>query len=274
MIEKVLKTDEYEIFYRISGTGKPVMFLHGFGEDGAVWDEMIYHLEKHFQCIVPDLPGSGHSIMKSGEWSMEGLAESVAAILDMEEIPVLTMIGHSMGGYITLAFAEKYPASLSGLGLFHSSGLADSAEKKETRRRGIEFIEQHGQTKFLEQATPNLFSQSSRDKSPQIVREIIDRFTNFQDMALVHYYEAMMQRPDRTHILKSYPGPVLFILGEHDTAIPLTDGLGQTHLPRLSYIHILRNSGHMGMIEETDKCREILQKFLQDTLTTGIHSTT
>lgn len=274
MMEKVVKTEDFEILYRVSGTGKPVMFVHGFGEDGRVWDEMIHDLEKQFQCIVPDLPGSGNSVMRKGDWSMEGLAESLAAILDMEEIPVVTMIGHSMGGYITLAFAEKYRSSLTGFGLFHSSALADSPEKKETRKRGIQFIEQHGQIKFLEQATPNLFSESSRNKNPQIVQEILDRFTNFQDTALVHYYEAMMQRPDRTHILKSFAGPVLFILGEHDTAIPLEDGLGQSHLPRLSYIHLLRNSGHMGMIEETEKCREILQNFLHDTLTNGIHSST
>jgi pimeloyl-ACP methyl ester carboxylesterase len=272
MIEKVLNSPEYEIFYRIAGTGKPVVFIHGFGEDGRVWDEMIYELKKQFQCIIPDLPGSGNSIMKTGDWSIEGLAEAVASVLDMEEIPVATMIGHSMGGYVTLAFAEKYPASVNGFALFHSSAFPDSGEKKETRKRGIQFIEQHGQIKFLEQATPNLFSQSSRSKKPGIVQQIIDRFTNFQDTALVHYYEAMMQRPDRTHILQSYPGSVLFIFGEHDTAIPLTDGLRQCHLPRLSYIHILKNSGHMGMIEETDKCREILQKFLHDTLNAGIHS--
>jgi len=64
--------------------------------------------------------------------------------------------------------------------------------------------------------------------------------------------------------LKNFPNPVLFIMGEHDTAIPLADGLRQCHIPRLSYIHILSNSGHMGMIEETVKCREILQKFLED----------
>jgi pimeloyl-ACP methyl ester carboxylesterase len=272
MIEKVLTSDEFEIFYRIAGTGQSVVFIHGFGEDGRIWDEIVFDLKKQFQCIIPDLPGSGHSIMKNGDWSMEGLAEAVASILDVEEIPAATLIGHSMGGYVSLAFAEKYSTSVNGLGLFHSSAFADSQEKKETRKRGIQFIEQHGQIKFLQQATPNLFSQSTRDKRPQVVQEIIDRFTNFQDTALVYYYEAMMQRPDRTHILKSYPGSVLFIFGEHDTAIPLTDGLEQSHLPRLSYIHILRNSGHMGMIEETEKCREILQNFLHDTLTTGIHS--
>lgn len=272
MIEKMLTSDEFEIFYRVAGTGKPVVFIHGFGEDGRIWDEMVFSLKKQFQCIIPDLPGSGNSLMKSGNWSMEGLAEAIASVLDIEEIPAATLIGHSMGGYVALAFAEKYAASVNGLGLFHSSAFADSQEKKETRQRGIQFIEQHGQIKFLQQATPNLFSQSTKDKSPQLVQEIIDRFTNFQDTALVYYYEAMMQRPDRTQILQNYPGSVLFIFGEHDTAIPLTDGLKQSHLPRLSYIHILSNSGHMGMIEETEKCREILQKFLHDTLTTGIHS--
>ncbi len=174
------------------------------------------------------------------------------------------MIGHSMGGYISLAFAEKYSDRLSGLGLFHSSAFPDTEEKKITRKRGIQFIEEHGQAKFLEQATPNLFSKSFKEQHPDAVNEIIDHYTNFQDTALVHYYEAMMQRPDRTHILKNFLRPVLFILGEHDTAIPLADGLRQCHIPRLSYIHILRNSGHMGMIEETDKCRKILQKFLED----------
>src|SRR5215207_7591047 len=144
MTEKVLNSQEYEIFYRIAGMGKPVVFIHGFGEDGRVWDEAIYELKKQFQCIIPDLPGSGNSIMKNGDWSIEGLAEAVGSILDVEEIPVATMIGHSMGGYVTLAFAEKYPASLNGFALFHSSAFADSEEKRETRKRGIQFIEQHG----------------------------------------------------------------------------------------------------------------------------------
>lgn len=264
MMEKVLKSEEQEIFYRVTGNGKPVVFVHGFGEDGNIWDVMIKDLKNQYQCIIPDLPGSGKSVRKKGDWSMEGLAGAIKDILDHEKITVATVIGHSMGGYVTLALAEKYAERLNGFGLFHSSAYPDSEEKKATRRRGIQFIEDHGQIKFLEQATPNLFSDVFKAKYPQILNEIIDRYTNFQDDALVHYYEAMMQRPDRTQILKNFPGPVLFILGEHDTAIPLADGLKQCHIPRLSYIHILKNSGHMGMIEETDKCREILQKFLQD----------
>ena len=263
MIQKVLQTQKHEIFYRMTGTGKPVVFIHGFGEYGTIWDGLVNDLQNQFQCIVPDVPGSGKSIMKKGEWTMEGLAESIKSILDHEGIQKSAIIGHSMGGYISLAFAEKYVKSLAGLGLFHSSAFADSEEKKATRKRGIQFIEEYGTAKFLEQSTPNLFSDDFKNGHADIVKELIERYTNFQDGALVHYYHAMMQRSDRTHILKNYPGPVLFILGENDTAIPLADGLKQCHMPRLSYIHILRKSGHMGMIEETDKCREILQNFLQ-----------
>ncbi len=261
---KVLVSREYEIFYRKIGSGNPVILIHGFGEDGNIWDLLVDKLKDQFQFIIPDLPGSGQSLMKKGDWSIDGLAGSIAAMMDNEKTASAPIIGHSMGGYIALAIAEKYPDHLSALGLFHSSAFADSEEKKATRKRAIEFIEEHGQAKFLEQSTPNLFSKMFKEENPQVVNEIIDRYTNFQDTALVHYYEAMMQRPDRTGILESFPHPVLFILGEHDTAIPLADGLKQCHIPRLSYIHILRNSGHMGMIEETAKSREILQKFLED----------
>ncbi len=264
MIEKVLTSQDHDVFYRVTGSGNPVVLVHGFGEDGIIWQTLVNDLKNQFLFIIPDLPGSGKSRMKKGDWSIDGLAGSIAAILKQEEIAMTAMIGHSMGGYVSLAFAEKYPDRLSALGLFHSSAFPDTEEKKVTRNRGIQFIEEHGQLKFLEQATPNLFSRTFREQHPHVVNEIINRYTNFQDTALVHYYEAMMQRPDRTHILDTFLHPVLFILGEHDTAIPLVDGLRQCHIPRLSYIHILRNSGHMGMIEETVKCRKILQKFLED----------
>ncbi|MGZ5135534.1 MAG: alpha/beta fold hydrolase, partial [Flavitalea sp.] len=265
MIEQQLQTEDYDIFYRKIGSGRAIVFVHGFGEDGRIWDMVVDELQHQFACIVPDIPGSGRSTMKQGPWTMESFADGIKLIFDKERISSAIMIGHSMGGYITLAFVEKYADRLKGFGLFHSSAFADSEEKKSTRKRGIQFIEEHGANKFLEQSTPNLFSDIFKSQHPEIVKELVDKYTNFQDAALVHYYQAMMQRPDRTAVLRNYPNPVLFILGEHDTAIPLADGLQQSHMPRLSYIHILRNSGHMGMIEETQKCREILQKFLQET---------
>jgi pimeloyl-ACP methyl ester carboxylesterase len=172
------------------------------------------------------------------------------------------LIGHSMGGYITLAFAEKYPFQLSAFGLFHSTAFADSEEKKEVRQKGIRFMEEHGAAEFLKTAIPNLYSPQTKEAHPEWIREHLAVVHNFSAPVLVSYYKAMMQRPDRTDVLKTSHLPVLFVMGQHDSAVPLQDGLKQCHLPHLSYIHILEQSGHMGMIEEKEETNRILVEFV------------
>jgi len=251
------------VFYRVIGKGNPVMLIHGFGEDGNVWKEQVNFLKNKFQLIVPDLPGSGQSAMNNGLWSMNRFAEIIKKILDCEKTEYCTLIGHSMGGYITLAFAEKYPERLDAFGLFHSTAFADSDEKKESRKKGIEFIRRHGAFEFLKTTTPNLFSPASREKMGTEIQTFIDSLSSFSADALVTYYQAMMQRPDRTEVLTTFKKPVLFVLGEYDNAVPLKDGLKQCHLPDLSYIHILQQSGHMGMMEEKEKSNRVLEEFLK-----------
>ena len=250
MVEKNIMLDGQPVYYRIEGTGRPVVLVHGFSEDGTVWENQIGALKNKFQLIIPDLPGSGRSPVNSAGWSMEYFAECIRRILDQENISTVSMIGHSMGGYITLAFAEAWPHRLQSFGLFHSTAYADNEEKKTARRRGIEFIQQNGAAKFIEQSVPNLFSEETKKHQPEMVRKILSRYTNFIGQSLVNYYQAMMVRPDRTHVLKSFPRPVLFILGKHDTAVPYEQGLQQSYMPGLSYIHTLEHSGHMGMWEE------------------------
>lgn len=176
-----------------------------------------------------------------------------------------SLIGHSMGGYITLAFVEKYPRYLKAFGLFHSTTYADNEEKKGIRKKGIEFIHNHGSFEFLKTTTPNLFSPVFKDRRPEIIDEFIGGLSNFSAPALVSYYEAMMERPDRTDLLKTTNLPVLFVIGEYDNAVPVQDSLKQSHLPEKSYIHILHHSGHMGMLEEETNSNDILKKFLSET---------
>ena len=263
-MNKELLYQNKRIFYRIIGRGKPVILIHGFGEDGEVWRNQIEYLKDKFQLIIPDLPGSGRSEM-TDDMSMEGMAELIHSMIHAENIDACPVIGHSMGGYITLALVESYWNHVSAFGLFHSSAYADSEEKKVTRRKGIEFINKNGSFEFLKTSTPNLFSQQTKDENPELVTEFIAGLNNFSPGALVSYYEAMMQRPDRANMLQKATVPVLFIIGNYDNAVPLEDGLKQCHLPGKSYIYILRNSGHMGMLEEKDKCIEVLDKFLIQT---------
>lgn len=260
---KTIQKDGKEIYYRVTGNGRPVLLVHGFGEDGEVWNNQVSYLKENFQLIAPDLPGSGLSEMIP-DMSMEGMAELLVDILETEKTGPCPVIGHSMGGYITLALAEKYPQWVSAFGLFHSSAFADSEEKKATRRKGISFIEEHGAFSFLETATPNLFGKATKEKNPGLIEQQVNSLHNFSAPALVTYYEAMIARPDRTEVLRKTTVPVLFIMGIDDVAVPVEDGLKQCHLPEKSYIHILRQSGHMGMLEEPGKANLILEQFLAE----------
>ena len=252
------------VYYRKTGEGKPVVLLHGFAEEGVLWRLQLAYLEKNYQLIIPDLPGSGLSA-QAHSVSMESMAEVVKCILAEEAITGAVMIGHSMGGYVTLAFAEKYPHLLKGFGLFHSTAFADGEEKKESRNKNIHFIHANGTYAFLKQAIPGLFSDAFKKENRQVVAGFIERHKDFQPASLVAYLQAMMERPDRSHVLESFPHPVLFIIGRHDNAVPLQDSLQQSHLPVKSYIHIL-DTGHMGMLEEPDNCNRILEEFLRDAL--------
>lgn len=259
-----------KMVYHLYGSGRPVVLLHGFGETSEVWVNQVSVLKDKFHLIVPDLPGSGGS-ESTNDMSMAGLARTVKRLLDAilpvtdgNDPPKITLVGHSMGGYVTLAFAEEYPQHLHALGLFHSTAYPDSEEKKETRRKGIAFIKKHGAFEFLKTATPNLFSPVSREKDADFIIQYIETLSNFSATALVSYYEAMIQRPDRSHVLKTKGLPVLFIMGKYDTAVPPEDGLKLCRLPEISYIHILRLSGHMGMLEEVEKINFILEQFLSE----------
>lgn len=260
-MRKSINYQGHKICYTIVGKGNPVLFIHGFGETGTVWKNQIDFFSNELEMIIPDLPGSGDSEMID-DMSMEGMAEVMRAILQEEKKEALPVIGHSMGGYIVLAFAEKYPASLTGLGLFHSTAFADSEEKKDTRRKGIAFIEQHGAFEFLKTTSPNLFSPATKSENSGLIEEFISGLNNFSPLSLVSYYNAMMMRPDRTEVLRNAGYPVLFIMGKYDTAVPLADNLKLCSLPENSYIEILKNSGHMGMLEEPVLSNYALANFL------------
>jgi len=261
IVEKTILYQNKKIFYRSIGSGDPVMLVHGFGEDGNVWDKQVEYLKDRYHLIVPDLPGSGKSEMIN-DMSMEGMAEVLHTIIHEENIDRCTVIGHSMGGYITLALVESYWNHVNAFGLFHSSAFPDTEEKKQTRKKGIEFIRQHGAFEFLKTSTPNLFSSNSKLQIPDSIDEFIKSLKGFTPEALISYYEAMMDRPERTSILKNTGNSVLFIAGEHDVAVPLNDMLKQCHLPEKSYFHVLKKSGHMGMMEETENANRILEEFL------------
>ncbi|HSN62236.1 MAG TPA: alpha/beta hydrolase [Ferruginibacter sp.] len=261
-MEKKLVFKNASLHYHVIGAGNVVVLLHGFGEDSSIWDELAAAISKNYLLIIPDIAGSGKSDLLTGnEIGMEEYAESIAAILQEENIKQCTMVGHSMGGYITLAFAEKYPQMLQAFGLFHSSAYADDETKKETRNKAIAFIKENGTQAFLKTSIPGLFMDAEKSKAD--INALLEKGKQFKPEALIQYYQAMIRRPDRIEVLKSFTKPVLFMLGTYDKAVLLEHGLQQSHLTSISYIHILSNSGHMGMMEEPEKSLLNFTHFLQ-----------
>src|SRR6202790_784201 len=165
--------------YEVRGTGLPVMLVHGFTEDRRIWNPLLAGIENKYNWILPDLPGCGGSAFNRSLSQLKDFSEALKAITDQENIARLVIIGHSMGGYISLAFAEKYPEKMSALGLFHSSSYADTSEKKASREKNIHFIQKQGAALFVEQAIPGLFSESFKAEHPEEIRKLVDRYANF-----------------------------------------------------------------------------------------------
>lgn len=254
---------EKKIRYAVFGEGNAVLLLHGFGENGRVWKNQIEHLQSHFKNVVPDLPGSGNSEPLQGEPTLDDFADAIEKIMQQESPGnKYSVFGHSMGGYTTMAFVEKYTDQLNSFGLVHSSAFADIDEKKEIRKKGISFIEKNGGAAFLKTVIPNLFSDESKKAHPEFVEDLTSLTKEITDNTLIQYYQAMIKRPDRSSLLRNTKLPVLFIIGKHDSTIPLDISLKQSHLPSISSVNILDHSGHLGMWEEAEATNKAIQTFL------------
>jgi pimeloyl-ACP methyl ester carboxylesterase len=294
-VDIILPDASYAIFCRDTGTGIPVLLLHGFAEDGTVWDHQIDALTgdaantgliEGIRLIIPDLPGSGRSSAPSTSsapsgfsalsnssalssssapscpLSIDDMAAVIKGLLDELQLEKTILIGHSMGGYIALAFAALYPERLTAVGLFHSTAYPDSEEKKATRRKAIEFIRANGAAPFIRQSIPNLFSSNTREGRPELVETAIAKYSGFAPDSLVAYYEAMIARPDRTAVLRQFKGPVLFIAGEDDTVIPVRQVIEQCYLPAIADLHVIPGAGHMAMLENPKMSNRYLAEFI------------
>ncbi|SFQ41142.1 alpha/beta fold hydrolase [Parafilimonas terrae] len=266
----MIKTITYKntpLSYYACGKGFSVVLLHGFAETYAIWKNQSGFLKNYYRLIIPDLPGSGASaLFETGKnnLTIDELADSIHSIIINENIERCIMLGHSMGGYVTLSYAEKYAHKLQAFGLVHSTAFADSEEKKQIRKRGIEIMETYGGYAFLKTTTPNLFTTGFKKKHNEIVKELIEEGRHFKKENLQQYYYAMMNRADKTSVLKNTVLPVLFVAGTEDAAAPLNDVLKQVHAPEIAYIHIINNMAHQSLLEVPVELNSVLKNFIDE----------
>ncbi len=250
------------IFFNSSGTGKTIVLLHGFTESMAIWDKFSRALSKEFRVITIDLPGHGKSENVAKVHTMELLADVVKAVLNACKVSECMMVGHSMGGYVTLAFAKKYPKLLTGFCIFHSHCFADSAEDRKNRQRTIRLIDKY-KSGFITAFIPGLFPEKVQKKYAKEINLLIKRANTMTKEGIIAALEGMMVRNDQSGFLKKTKLPVLFILGLKDSKAPLPRLWEMVSLPLNSETLILRDSGHMGYIENPKETLEAIRHFAQ-----------
>lgn len=253
------------IFYNKQGKGnKTIVLVHGYPENSTVFDLQTEFLKQHFTVLLPDLPGAGQSEYNEELKTIEDFADAVHSIIENEQLNKVYLLGHSMGGYITLAFAEKYPDKLHGFGLIHSHASADDDAKKENRRKTIESVQKYGSEPFVNTMVPGLFTEENQTKLKTEINALVDNFKVIEERSIVRFTEIMINRKDTTHVLKNAKVPVLFILGEEDQSAKLEAVLPQTYLADETYIKILSDVAHMGMLEDPDSVNETIQDFVHN----------
>jgi len=248
--------------YTLTGNGMPVLFLHGFCETKEIWTRFTQPMGNAFRVLAVDLPGFGESSGNPNCNSVEEMAGEIKLLMDQLRHSQVVVVAHSLGGYVALALAERSPDKIAGLCLFHSSAFPDSAEKKQSRNKTIEFIDKNGVPPFIENFLPPLFFKERHGElreEMELAKQICLKTSQKTAIAVT---KAMRDRPDRTHVLQAAAYPVLFIAGKEDEAVPFQKAQDQFFLPNHALVQVLARTGHMGMLERPAETRQMVEKFV------------
>jgi pimeloyl-ACP methyl ester carboxylesterase len=256
-----------QLAYYDEGKGKQTLLLiHGFGENHTAWKNQIAFLSTHYRIIAPNLPGvhcKPLALHHSQAPNIRMYVEVLHELMHHLDIEQYFIIGHSMGGYIGLSFADYYVNHVQGLLLFHSTTYEDNEAKKTSRMKVAAFIQEWGVSKYLETATPNLFGDAFKKTNPEVIQDIIESGLGTSEDAMIQFVFAMRNRKAMTHLLQQNNMPVWMIAGDADLAVPIQDSLEQIKLLPSSNSLLLKEVGHMGMFEATNQVNEFIHQCIQ-----------
>lgn len=241
------------------GKGPAILLLHGFLESRRMWKEIIPSLPAKFRKITLDLPGHGDSDNLAYVHTMEEMAAVVQSLVKHLGLRKFIVCGHSMGGYVALAFAERYPDSIRGLILMNSNSRADSAEKQANRERAIRLVKKNPKT-FIRTSIPLLFRPKNRKTQGEIIKKVKEDALRTSAQGVVAALEGMKIRIDREAILGFAPYPILFVASQKDPVLDFKALKDQWQHPSVK--PLILADGHMSHIENKLELVAGLKTFL------------
>ena len=246
------------------GQGPALLFLHGFCETGEMWRHLADSLSTQYRVLCPDLPGFGSSPITQPITCLEDVAEQLEEWMDAHQIKDPILLGHSLGGYVSLALLERMGDRIKAIGLLHSTAFADDEEKKEMRNRTLTFLKKHGAAKFVTSFVPQLFPEHRREELAEAMAQAVEDGKRSSLEGLLGYTVAMRDRKDRLAVLEQFVGPKLLLAGTLDGSVKIDASRAQQG----AYTHYieLEGVGHLGMVEEKEKTLSVLQNFVGEVL--------
>jgi len=252
-----------EIHYSVSGNGFPVVLLHGYLESSEVWNGFATELSSQFRIISVDLPGHGLSDVFGEVHTMEFMADILKELIDYLGLNKVFMTGHSLGGYVTLAFLGLYSERLNGYCLFHSQPFADTPEAIEKRKREIDIVKMGKKNLMYPDNVTRMFAPSNLEKFAIELQRSKDIASHIPGEGIIAVLNGMMIRPSRLSFMEEGKVPCLWILGKMDSYIPCELIQSKVKLPENAKIVVLINSGHLGFVEEEELSVKILSEFVR-----------
>ena len=262
---KTLAHRNTQLRYELHGDpGKPaVVLLHGYLESLDIWKNFIPLLKDDFHILCIDIPGHGKSGTMSTTHTMEELAEALRDIILSREIRKVHLAGHSMGGYVALAFADLYEEYVNSCVLFHSSCFADTEEKKANRNREIDLVREGKKNVLVNTNIPMAFADDNLEEFSEELERAKSIAADTDEDGIIANLNGMKSRPDRCHLFNRGNIPYLLIAGKKDNYIPFDAARKMADSGKHIELAVLENSGHMGFIEEREKASGILREFFE-----------
>lgn len=261
-MEKSIEYQGIRVHYSIAGNGKALLFLHGYLESSAIWKEFADRFTDRYQVICLDIPGHGASGILGQVHEMEEMARVAGAVLDAEQISEVVVIGHSMGGYVTMEFVHVFPVRTAGYCLFHSTCFADNEEKKMNRDREISLVMCGKKMQIIHTNIPKGFAEKNVERLADAVSRAKNIAADTPDEGIIALLQGMKSRKDHSELLrKAVPAPLL-IWGRKDNYIGKDVFEKLQEISPKAPVLILEDSGHMGFIEEPEKAYQGIRAFL------------
>lgn len=248
--------------YDQRGEGLPVVLVHGFPLDSRMWANQAQALASKYRVITPDLRGFGRS-PSNEPFTIEALADDVHALLERVGALPCVLAGFSMGGYVALAFAKKYPAELRGLILVDTRAEGDTAEGKAGRQKSVELVRQGGSKAIADQMLPKLLVPEDQRRGPKVAEVVRQMIESCPPLTIEHALIAMRDREDYSRTLPSIAVPTLILVGEKDAITPTAMSRAMHEAIPRSQLAVIPDAGHMSPLENPDDVNRALQGFLR-----------